>query len=448
MYWAGRTIRQNDAFYMFYSARGPDTSGHRHICVARSDSPRGPFTDVAAPLFDDGDDWIDAHVFIDSDGTPYLFCVHEWTNPAVSQSTIHAARLDKDLTRLDGPLKLCLSPSPGWEGNFIVEAPHVIQFEQAYYLMYSANGADKPSYAVGYATAPHPLGPWTKHRYPILSKTKRVSGPGSNAVATSPDGSELFILYHTHQFVAAPSWHRQLAIDRLQFLENAGGPPFLEVVNGPSTTPQPIPSGAPLWPVALSDNFDDAELDRSRWLVFDEEPAYWKLESGELVITTLECDLHEMWTKANNIFLQYAPSADFDITTKVLFRPSANFELAYLVLFQDHDNYIRLGQGYHNGQRFAASSETDAVRTDYRVIENTSKGPTYLRARKKGDHYVLSTSPDGSTWTVVAEYDRQFSELKVGIGAQSPGSGAALHAYFDYFRIVTLPESDEDVAEE
>jgi len=69
-----------------------------------------------------------------------------------------------------------------------------------YYMMYSANHFAGEHYAVGYATAKHPLGPYTKAaNNPVLEKntTKggEVTGTGHNSVLFLPDGRMLCV-YH------------------------------------------------------------------------------------------------------------------------------------------------------------------------------------------------------------------------------------------------------------
>ena len=66
-------------------------------------------------------------------------------------------------------------------------------------MTYSANNTGYSHYGVGYATAKHPLGPWLKaDENPILTTdlSKGVSSPGHNSIVASPDGSEMFIVYH------------------------------------------------------------------------------------------------------------------------------------------------------------------------------------------------------------------------------------------------------------
>jgi beta-xylosidase len=56
----------------------------------------------------------------------------------------------------------------------------MLKRQGTYYLMYSGSGADGPDYAIGYATAKSPLGPFTKHSgNPIAQR----EGGTSTAVA-------------------------------------------------------------------------------------------------------------------------------------------------------------------------------------------------------------------------------------------------------------------------
>jgi GH43 family beta-xylosidase len=97
---------------------------------------------------------------------------------------------------------------------------------------------------VGYATAPSPTGPWTKYAYnPVLASNAYIHGAGHHAVTKSPDGKEMFIVYHTHLDTDTVG-PRKLAIDRLRFAPNPDGGPDIMEVYGPTLTPQPMPSGA------------------------------------------------------------------------------------------------------------------------------------------------------------------------------------------------------------
>ena len=106
--------------------------------------------------------------------------------------------------------------------------------------MYSANIFAGQNYAVGYATGKSPLGPFTKAaNNPVLQKNLAqggvVSGTGHISFTYSPDGKEMFCVYHAR--TTATGDERVVFIDRMTV--NNG----VIKVNGPTTTAQPLPSG-------------------------------------------------------------------------------------------------------------------------------------------------------------------------------------------------------------
>ena len=68
-FWAPEIARVGSEYWLTYTARATD---HRlSIGLARSDHPTGPWSDLGAPLMTGG--VIDAHLYVDRDGTPTLF---------------------------------------------------------------------------------------------------------------------------------------------------------------------------------------------------------------------------------------------------------------------------------------------------------------------------------------------------------------------------------------
>ena len=68
-FWAPEMARVGGEYWLTYTARGLDHS--LSIGLAKSDHPAGPWHDLGSPLLTDGA--IDAHIFVDPDGTPTLF---------------------------------------------------------------------------------------------------------------------------------------------------------------------------------------------------------------------------------------------------------------------------------------------------------------------------------------------------------------------------------------
>jgi beta-xylosidase len=253
-FWAPEVIKYDNKFYMVYSASGETMYGKGlRLCLAVSESPAGPFTDIHAPMFDLGFSCIDGHIFVDTDNKPYLYyemvgAVGEhWNNKGYLWGMVMGVELSADLSRPLHEQKLCLYPDQQWEGPRSMKARSnegmtVFKNKGVYYMTYSGNHYADPNYGVGYAVSDSPLGMWVKYENnPILKSdtTISISGPGHNSIIKSPDNKEWFIVYHSHANPDKPSGKRMLNIDRLLFNSDS-----TISVKGPTRTPQPLPSGS------------------------------------------------------------------------------------------------------------------------------------------------------------------------------------------------------------
>lgn len=247
-YWAPEVYKYNGKYYMFYSAK-KENSIHS-IGVAVSDSPAGPFTDLYdTPLFSPSYSVIDANVLFDDDGRIYLFYSKDCSTNIVGgihTSQIYGVELKSDFSGITGTPVLISTPDTAWEkksGNSYRwnEGPCVFRENGTYYLLYTANCYTSVNYAVGYATSDSPLGTYKKSAANPILKADGVltSGTGHCNIVRSPDGSEIFMVYHEHTDIANPSGDRTPAFDRLIIHEDE-----TLSVNGPTVWKQPLPSGA------------------------------------------------------------------------------------------------------------------------------------------------------------------------------------------------------------
>lgn len=277
-YWAPEVYERNGKFYLFYSAQWKDNPGNEEenfrIGVAVADKPTGPFIDMTnRPVFDPGYPIIDANVFFDTDGRVYLYYSRAaykhpvaseaaaWARKkgwytAIEESWVYGVELKADLSGALGKPVLLLRPpvkltdkQAAWESRSVTErevnrrwteGSTTFKKDGIYYIMYSANHFGGQHYAIGYATGKSPLGPFTKAaNNPILQKNTdkggTVSGTGHNSITYSPDGKEMFCVYHGR--TAKTGDERVVFIDRMQV---RGG---RITIQGPTTRPQPVPSG-------------------------------------------------------------------------------------------------------------------------------------------------------------------------------------------------------------
>ena len=244
-FWAPEVIEKDRRFYMHYTARW-GTNDSLRLGVAVADSPLGPFEDVTnSPLFDPGYATIDGHVFIDDDGKKYLYYARDCSENIIEgrhESHLYVVELGDDLVSLKGEPVWLTQPEQAWETSGDTawawnEGPFMIKHAGRYYLMYSGNFYASREYAVGYASANSPTGPFIKAaNNPVLSSSSaEISGPGHNSITLTPDGRHLMIVYHTHTNPEDPGGNRQVCIDPMGFTED--GDLF---VNGPTNTPQEI----------------------------------------------------------------------------------------------------------------------------------------------------------------------------------------------------------------
>lgn len=189
-FWAPEVYFINGKFYMYYSAE-------EHICVATSDSPLGPFKqDEKKPMLE-GEKAIDNSLFIDDDGTPYLF--FDRFNDGLN---IWVAQLEPDLMTLKTEtLHPCIHVSQEWETVWprVNEGAFVIKRDGVYYMTYSANSYESPFYGIGCATATDIMGEWTKYEHnPLLQKPGNLVGVGHSAIFTDKNGN-LKKVFHAHR---------------------------------------------------------------------------------------------------------------------------------------------------------------------------------------------------------------------------------------------------------
>ncbi|MDF2588843.1 MAG: hypothetical protein K0S41_2684 [Anaerocolumna sp.] len=253
-FWAPEVVEQDGTYYMYLTAK--NRNGSLRISVATSSTPDGLFKDALdKPLFDDGYAAIDATVFTDDDGKKYLYYARDCSENiqnGIRKSEIYGVQLNDDMISVNGEPVLLTTPTQLWEkgsaDTYWNEGPAMIKHNNTYYLTYSANFFASPTYSVGYATSDSPLGTFTKSKdNPILTAGtyKNISGPGHHSFTTGLDGSELFMVYHTHTFPGVGGGNRQVNIDRVIFTESGE-----MYVDGPTISYQPKPFSSTLLNVA------------------------------------------------------------------------------------------------------------------------------------------------------------------------------------------------------
>ncbi len=223
-------------FYLFYAAK--NSAGSNRLFCATSDSPYGPFTHKhgQVPLHDVPE--IGGHPYIDEDGKVYLSYVrfgggnHIWLEEVILA--------DDKATPVPGTLTKLISPTEDYEidGHGFISEGGVITKHNGLYYMIWATGHYEGHYGEAYGVAENIFGPYTKYKYnDILTWNSDIDGTGDGIFVKSPDGTELWMVYHKHYAVGTVS-PRYTCIDKVKFVKDPNGGADILTVNGPSTTPQ------------------------------------------------------------------------------------------------------------------------------------------------------------------------------------------------------------------
>lgn len=192
-FWAPQVLKLGDRkFAMIYTA-------DEQIAVAWAESPLGPFRNDAKLCIADNMRRIDPFLFKNTDGRTYLYHVR-----LDHGNKIYAQSIAADLESTDpATLTKAIEATLSWENTDnaswpVTEGPTVVRHEGKYYLFYSANDFRNRDYAVGYAVADSPAGPWKKHPEPIIShRNTGLPGTGHGDIFIGKDGKCRYV-FHAH----------------------------------------------------------------------------------------------------------------------------------------------------------------------------------------------------------------------------------------------------------
>ena len=217
-FWAPQLYLNGKTWQLAYTA-------NEQVAVAESSSLTGPFTQKQVKPVDASEKNIDPFIFTDDDGKTYLYHVR-FNNG----NYLWVAAYDKNTMSIDpSTLKQCLGNTEAWENTPdypaapIMEGPTVIKHKGKYYLFYSANHFMSRDYAVGYAVADSPMGPWHKPANNRIIHRSIVgeNGSGHGDVFADKKGN-LFYVYHVHNSNHAVS-PRPTRIVPLHFIPSNDG---------------------------------------------------------------------------------------------------------------------------------------------------------------------------------------------------------------------------------
>jgi xylan 1,4-beta-xylosidase len=210
-FWAPQVFKNKSKYYMAYAA-------NEYVAIAEGDSPLGPFKQKTIKAISGPVHQIDPYIFKDTDGKLYLYFVR-----LQEGNRIFVAPLKDDLSDIDtAAAKECVNSILPWENTAnsrwpVCEGPTVVKHGNLYYLLYSSNDYQNIDYAIGYATATSPMGPWAKNpTNPIIDRhLVGFNGTGHGDLFTGKDG-QLYYVMHTH-YSNTKVQRRKTAVIKLNF---------------------------------------------------------------------------------------------------------------------------------------------------------------------------------------------------------------------------------------
>lgn len=200
-FWAPQVLKTEDGkFVMIYTA-------NERIAVASADSPLGPFRNDSKQCLADHMRRIDPFLFKDDDGETYLYHVR-----LDNGNKIYTQSISPDFSSTDpATLSKAVEATLTWENTDnsswpVTEGPTVVNHGGKYYLFYSANDFRNRDYAVGYAVADSPQGPWIKNPEPIISRHNTgLPGTGHGDIFIDRNGKFRYVFHsHNSQTEVAP----------------------------------------------------------------------------------------------------------------------------------------------------------------------------------------------------------------------------------------------------
>ena len=145
--WAPAAARKDGKYYLYYPHRGDETKNWP-IGVAVADHPAGPFKDTGKPI--EGIKGMDPKIFIDDDGTAYLYC----NSAQIAKLKPNMVEIAEPARKIDyAPKEVLADPI-----RKIGEGPYMHKKDGIYY--YSYTNPKNQNFQAYYGMGDNPYGPF------------------------------------------------------------------------------------------------------------------------------------------------------------------------------------------------------------------------------------------------------------------------------------------------
>lgn len=211
--WAIDAVYWKGVYYLVYCAVEYGTGQYR-TGMAVSDLPQGPFKDIG--YIQGIENGQDPALFVDDDGTPYLF----WG----AGGECKGCRLTDDLMSAVPDTIVDLKDQLTW----VFEGPWVHKYKGRYYLSYPGLFEGQWPETMYYATADHPLGPYT-FQGEYIPYFEGQAGTNHGSIV---EFKGRWYAFHHSAWVSGLSECRSLMCDELEYNEDGSIKPIIPAREG------------------------------------------------------------------------------------------------------------------------------------------------------------------------------------------------------------------------
>ena len=198
-FWAPEVHKYNGKYYMLSSYYSSKTN-HRGSSILCAPCPTGPFVEISNGHITPHDrDCIDATLYIDQSGQPWLVFVHEWTSTDDKIGRMDVAKLSDDLTHLiSEPVEIFRADNPQWATKGVTDGCFMHTLRDGKLIMIWSN-FDKDGYCIGIAHSKTGDidGQWVQEDKPLYKKGVFDCYDGGHGMIFADTDGKQYICCHS-----------------------------------------------------------------------------------------------------------------------------------------------------------------------------------------------------------------------------------------------------------
>ncbi|MGA9118080.1 MAG: T9SS type A sorting domain-containing protein [Bacteroidota bacterium] len=193
----------------------------------------------------------------------------------------------------------------------------------------------------------------------------------------------------------------------------------------------------------ISDDFNDPSLNPGLWTFVDPlADCQMSMNGKEIKISVPAGTVHDAWTGGDDAprIMQPTNDADFQVIVKIDSPMTKQYQTSGILVQETPTSYLRFDI-HSDGSKlvaFAASILNNVATAQTGgdvIVDSNGVVPLYLMVKRTSNSWQMSTSKDGSAWTLVASFNYTLVVSSVGIFVGNEGvTPPAFTGAFDFFQ--------------